>query len=70
MYERASALLPAAGHEAQDKAVPDTRHGARVGHSEILGINPGGIGGARGGIGSGIFHRFMCGGDFSGMVHV
>jgi hypothetical protein len=44
MYERARAVLAPSGDKAQDKAVAYPGNSARVGHPEILGINPGGIG--------------------------
>ena len=70
MYERTRAFLPPAGYEAQDKDVAYTGNSARVRHPKILGIDPGGIGGAGGGVRGRFFHQVTCADDFSSMVHV
>jgi len=46
MEERDCARLAPAGDQPEDKAVAYARNGTRMAHAEILGVNPGGIGGA------------------------
>jgi hypothetical protein len=48
MNERGGAYLAPACDQAQDKDVAYPGNGARVGHPEFLGVDPGGIGAGAG----------------------